>query len=107
MPITSLLENIFKLHSHNKNSGKALYYKYVVQILSHPSINLIEDSKRLINEILKNNYLYLNSSVIKTISEKVDLDLTPIMFLFENWGNNVNLSIQNCIRLIVLLKKKN
>ncbi len=106
MPISSLLETLFQLHTNSKNSGNAFYYKYIIQILNHPGMNKIINSGVLNSEILRNNFIYLTTATLKGLVEKLALQFDSILFIFENWHNNAKLAINNCIDLIDLLREK-
>ena len=106
MSVTSLIENVFKLHSNSKNSGESFYYKSIVNVLNHSSFNQIQSGKEIIDEILKNNFIYLNEGLIKRLAEKLEINLDTIEFLFENWQNSADIALKKCILFINLLKNE-
>lgn len=100
MTISSLLENLFSLHTNSKNKD-SFYYKNVVSILNHPLIKLIVNTSKTIDEIFKNNFIYINANRLISLNE----DLKKIDFLFCNWKDSANTAIKNCIQLIQILKE--
>lgn len=104
MSVSNLIEIILKFHVNAKNDGQQFYYKQLIQLLNHPNINGIVDTKNLIDHILKNNYIYLNINSIKKICEKLNLELGQLEFLFENWKNSAARALENLIQLLKLLK---
>lgn len=103
MSVSSVLESIFKLHT-TKNSGGSFYYKNIIQLLSYPGFSKILNGKKIINEILKNNFIYLNSTLIRKLVARLQLEFNGIAFLFENWNNSAHQALENSIRFIALLK---
>lgn len=106
IPLSSLFELLFSIH---KNSLAKLYYKDVINIISHPFIyrlfdkDLDNSSSRIINHIQKNNIVYLTNEDLK---RKVDDSLHNLIdILFKSWGNNANTAIKNCTSLIAILKE--
>ena len=127
IPLGNLFDYVFKLQTHHKNG--AFYYKELLTLLNHPQIkSFFEDPNTidgLVNTIAKNNFTYLaKSSLLKLAGtnqtfnfDKVGqlslFDTTEntnefdqLSFLFDNWENNANTAIKNCIRFIELVKEK-
>jgi len=105
MPIAQLFNLILKLHvnankSHKKNS---FYYKDVITVLNHPSIKSIACSDDVINEILKNNYIFLDAILLEKLNNS-EGDLPAILFLFEDWSENPSTAIKHCHTLMNVLE---
>lgn len=101
MSISSLVESIFKLHVNSKNKHK-FYYKYVVEILTHPIIKSFANTNNAVDEIHKNNLIYLDYTILKKINPKIE----KLGYLFSNWNDNPNTALDNCIKFIENLKNE-
>ncbi len=101
MPIAQLFDAILKLHVNAKKSAleSTFYYKDVLRVLSHSSIKKITQSDGLINEILKNNYIFINHNILSNLIKNEDT-VTSILFLFSNWDNDVQKTLDHCVTLI-------
>ncbi|MBT8296540.1 MAG: PD-(D/E)XK nuclease family protein, partial [Gramella sp.] len=63
-PVNSLFENLFQIHTSNSDE---YYYKDVISILNHPSLNPLLDShaEALISRINTENLVYLKFNMIQ------------------------------------------
>ncbi len=104
MSISSLIETLFKLHTNTKNN--AFYYKNVIAVLNHPLIKKIVSTDQITNLILKHNYIFFNKSTFLKLTKKLAINAENISFLFDDWQNNANIAIKNCVELITILKDK-
>ncbi|MGB5362092.1 MAG: PD-(D/E)XK nuclease family protein [Aureibaculum sp.] len=107
IPLANLFEQIFKLHI-NKRVNK-FYYKDILALLDHFQLKAIfKDSlftERLRFKISSNNYPYITKpELLKLINEEED-NFEIISFLFDNWNESVKIAIENCIKLIDLIRK--
>lgn len=104
IPLASLFENLFKLH---KNSSKSLYYKDVINIVSHQFIRPLlyvdgtDYASKIIETIEGNNIIYITSNRLKQVSNKAE---AVINILFENWQQSVYSALKNCAQLILTIK---
>jgi len=105
IPLANLFEVIFKLHIHNKKD--AFYYKEVLALLNHFSVKTIFKDhfilNKLIQQITANNYTYLTKSSIRKLTNN-DGSFSQIDFLFNNWEDDVNIAIKNCLSFIEIIK---
>ena len=106
MPIISLIESFFKLHNDLKNSNGSFYYKHVLSILNHSLIKGILETDELVNQILKNNFVYLKKMSIQKLMHYTSINLNSILFLFDDMQDDPNLALKSCIELIELLKEQ-
>jgi ATP-dependent helicase/nuclease subunit B len=107
VPLASLFESLFSIH---KNNSSRFYYKDIVKIISHPSINLlfmdqnkINVSRDIVGFIQKNNLVYLDTIELKKISE-THHDLIDL--LFKSWEDIPSIALKRCSELIFQIKKK-
>jgi ATP-dependent helicase/nuclease subunit B len=104
IPLASLFDALFKLH---KTDQKTVYYKDVVTILTHQFIKplFIEGSQDysdlIIAHIQDNNVVYLNIEKLKKLS---GVKCNVIELLFASWKNNPGIAIDNCSKLIFIIK---
>jgi len=104
-PLASLFINLFKanLTALKFEKSNAFYYKDFEAIWNHPYIlkSLPKQKNDIISFIKKNNFDFVdyhNFVLTKLI------DASNIDFVFENTGNNLIPFIENCIKLINILK---
>jgi len=107
MPISQLFSSLLKLHVNSKKNEitNSFYYKDVLKVLNQPSIKSVVSVDNVIKEILKNNYIFINDTVVSKLSSEKD-NLLSILFLFTYWEDNANKAIGHCLNLIELLKNK-
>ena len=101
MPIAQLFDIILKMHVNAKRqaSNSTFYYKDVVRVLSHASIKKIAQTDDVINEVLKNNYIFINHDILSTLIN-TEGTIDSILFLFSNWENDIQKAVTHCIALI-------
>jgi len=107
IPLGNVFEYLFKIQIHQKNGS--FYYKELLALLNHPQIKSFfkdEDSiDNLLNSIARNNFTYLaKSSLLKSVG--TNSDFNKLSFLFDNWKNDANTAIENCMQYIELAKEK-
>ncbi|WP_204344610.1 PD-(D/E)XK nuclease family protein [Psychroserpens algicola] len=104
IPLASLFESLFDIH---KSVSSTVYYKNVIDVLSNQYINAVfetetsNEAEHIINHIQQQNKVYLTLEELKSLSPNYKL---LIEILFGSWQNQPKLAIQNCIRLIAILK---
>lgn len=105
IPLASLFDELFKLHKTNQNT---LYYKDVVNLLTHQFIKPLfregskDYSELIIEHIQDNNVVYVTVDKLKNLSgpkKKV------IELLFGSWENKPSVAIKNCSKLIYIIKE--
>ncbi len=104
--VSNLFNLIFKLH-RNKNKLKAnkFYYKDVLAILNHPSIqnNLNEDQANLAVKIKNNNLIFIDENLLKEFNNDT---LGLLNHVFSKW-TDVLTSLNEIQSIISILKKGN
>lgn len=105
IPLASLFEQLFTIH---KKSSETYYYKDIISLLSHQYIQPlfiiehINHASLIIEIIKKNNLVYLSLSDLKSYSKH---NSETLEILFNNWLNNVNNAIENCFKIIKIIKE--
>ncbi|MFD1062692.1 PD-(D/E)XK nuclease family protein [Winogradskyella litorisediminis] len=99
IPLSSLFEQLFTIH---KQKSENFYYKDVIALLSNQMIQyILKTSRDIIENIQKNNIVYVTLLELKKISS----DNNPILdILFGDWHLDTKKNINNCIALIRSIK---
>lgn len=105
VPLSSLFEQLFSIHRHKPSQ---FYFKDVIDLISHPSIyNLFEtkegnSSNSIVEHIQKNNLVYVTAEELKQITSTSHelLDL-----LFKSWEDLPKVALTNCKNLIFKIKE--
>ncbi|WP_452225349.1 PD-(D/E)XK nuclease family protein [Lacinutrix chionoecetis] len=104
VPLASLFEQLFGMHKKVTNT---FYYKDVIGLLSHQFIKPLfetthgNQASQLIETIQKKNTVYISLTDIKRYNPQHTnlLDL-----LFSNWENKATYAIENCFKIITIIK---
>ncbi len=103
-PAQILVAKLFKMHtnalSRNANSY-VLYYKDVLDILTHPLVEPFANTKALVQIINQNNYTFI------THHKLMELNLIPselFLVLFQKWENGSIAVLETISRLLQLVK---
>jgi ATP-dependent helicase/nuclease subunit B len=101
MPIAQLFSHILKLHVNSKKDklNSTFYYKDVLRVLNHTSIKTVSNTAILVDEMIKNNYIFIDEALLQKLTDKED-KVRSILFLFTNWEENPNYAITHCLSLI-------
>lgn len=103
-PAQLLMAKLFKMHTNalSRNaSSYVLYYKDVLDILTHPLMEPFVNTSELVNRINQNNYTF--------ILQKKILELHPngnelFQLLFQKWDTNSVTVLENLSRILLLIK---
>ncbi len=106
MPVAQMFDTLLKLHvnANITSSNSTFYYKDVLHVLNHPSIKKIAVTDALSNEIVKNNFIFVDHSILAKLTNTKDTK-AALLFLFSNWNNNVDKALYNCMELLNALEK--
>lgn len=104
-PLFTLFESLLKLHSKVSNK---FYYKDVINLLSYSFIRQLyfkdsDQAGRIIKTIENENLVYLSFEKLNDLSTDNFKNITEI--LFSNWENNPGKAIENCRRLVFMIKE--
>ncbi len=103
-PAQILVAKLFKMHTNalarNANSY-VLYYKDVLDILTHPLVEPFANTKGLVQIINQNNYTFI------THHKLMELNLIPselFLLLFQKWENGSIAALETISRLLLVVK---
>lgn len=103
-PSQILIAKLFRMHTNalsRNNSGYVLYYKEVLEILTHPLIQPYAMTNQLVKTIKENNYTFITHSKLN------ELNLNPsglFDLLFQKWDNGTLAVLENISTLLLLIK---
>lgn len=103
-PAQILVQKLFKMHTNALNRSEksyTLYYREVLDILTHPLVEPYAKADKLVEVINRNNITFLSHAKLLEINEKP----TPFFsLLFERWDENTGEVLQRLSRILVQLK---
>lgn len=105
-PAQILVGKLFKMHANalaRNAKNYVLYYKDVLDILTHPLIEPFADTKELVNVINQNNYTFITHQKV--------MELCPVpselfLLLFRKWDNG-SLAVLGTVSKLLLSIKEN
>ncbi|RED48718.1 PD-(D/E)XK nuclease family protein [Seonamhaeicola aphaedonensis] len=99
IPLASLFESLFHVH---KTYSTLLYYRDVINIVSHQFISVLfqDNASKIIETIDNNNLIYLSPNRLRDMAPEAS---EIINLLFLNW-NGVDRVLENCLQLILYIK---
>lgn len=106
IPLASLFEELFQIH---KKPTSSFYYKEIITLLSHPFIQPLFEhddinySNVILEHIQDNNVAYLSIENLKLLAENKS---DTIELIFGSWQNNSDKAIEQCSKLILLIKEQ-
>jgi hypothetical protein len=103
-PAQLLMAKLFKMHTNalSRNAKSyVLYYKDILDILTHPLMEPYVNASELVSRINQNNYTF--------ILQKKILELHPngnelFQLLFQKWDTNSVTVLENLSRILLLIK---
>lgn len=103
-PTATLFDHLFLLHS--KVSGRGYYYKQVIAILQHQTVRQLLGNHldRIIRKITSDNHIYFKEEEIRAILLEESQN-TIVAQLFNSWGDNPNLAVNQCLQFIQDVKE--
>ena len=105
IPLASLFEELFQIH---KKQSLTFYYKDVISLLSHQFIKPLFEfdkdnySDQIIEYIQNNNIVYLSEEKLKSLAKTKS---HIINLIFGTWEDNPEKGIQQCSKLILVIKE--
>lgn len=103
-PAQILIQKLFKLHTNAFNRNEKtyiLYYKEVLDVLTHPLVEPYLDAKHLISVINSNNITFFSLYKLFEIQGKT----SPFFqLLFQRWDNDVAIILGRLLDIILALK---
>jgi hypothetical protein len=103
-PAQVLVAKLFKMHANvstRNNQGYVLYYKEVLDILTHPFIEPYVYANQLVSIIKRNNYTF--------ITQKKLFELQPnsnalFELLFQKWDHGIIAALQSITAILEIIK---
>ena len=103
-PAQVLIQKLFKLHTNAFNRSEksyTLYYREVLDVLTHPLIEPHAGASYLVDTINRNNLTFFSLNKLFEIQGEA----SPLFgLLFERWDNNVPAILQKLSDLLLMLK---
>jgi hypothetical protein len=103
-PAQILIAKLFKMHTNalsRNNSSYVLYYKDVLDVLTHPLVEPFAKTSALVNSINQNNYTFI------THKKLLELNQNPsslFLLLFEKWENGSIAVLESLSTLLQTIK---
>ncbi|WP_338408882.1 PD-(D/E)XK nuclease family protein [uncultured Flavobacterium sp.] len=109
-PAQLLITKIFKLHTNAKKRNEkqyTLYYKEVLEILSHSLIEPYIDAKKVEEVIKTNNFTFFSNDKLFQLYEEYKTNDSNVLFelIFSKWNDNAS-DISNQLSKILLSIKE-
>ncbi|SEA82076.1 PD-(D/E)XK nuclease superfamily protein [Flavobacterium gillisiae] len=104
-PAQILIAKLFKMHTNalaRNAKNYVLYYKDVLDILTHPLVEPYAQTSSLVNVINKNNYTFI------THHKLMELNVNPtdlFLLLFQKWENGSIAVLQTVSKLLLTIKE--
>lgn len=103
-PAQLLIAKLFKLHSNalSRNSESyVMYYKDVLDILTHPLIEPYANANALVNKINKNNYTFITHKKLTELQAE-----SNVLFemLFRKWNTTSVTVLENLSQILLQIK---
>jgi hypothetical protein len=103
-PAQILIAKLFKMHTNalsRKSSSYVLYYKDVLDILTHPLVEPYAKTSDLVYTIKKNNYTFIShQKLIELNQDPTDL----FLLLFQKWESGSISVLQSVSQLLLTIK---
>jgi hypothetical protein len=105
-PAQILIAKLFKMHTNalaRNAKNYVLYYKDVLDILTHPLVEPYAQTSALVNLINKNNYTFItHAKLMELNADPTDL----FLLLFQNWEKG-SLAVLEAVSKLLLTIKDN
>jgi len=105
-PAQLLIAKLFKLHSNalSRNQGSyVMYYKDVLDILTHPLIEPYVYARELVNRINKNNFTFITHKKLEELQGNSNV---LFQMLFQKWDTNSVTVLENLSQILLEIKAK-
>lgn len=103
-PAQLLIAKLFKLHSNaltRNPSGYVLYYKDVLDILTHPLIEPFVNANELVNRINRNNFTFIPHKKLEELHPQAN---ELFKLLFQKWDNSSVAVLENLSQILLKIK---
>jgi hypothetical protein len=103
-PAQLLIAKLFKLHSNaltRNPSGYVMYYKDVLDILTHPLIEPFVKADEIVNLINRNNYTFITHRKLEELHTQNN---ELFSLLFQKWDKNSVAVLENISQILLKIK---
>lgn len=103
-PAQLLIAKLFKLHSNaltRNASSYVMYYKDVLDILTHPLIEPFVFANELVNKINKNNYTFITHKKLEELHPESN---ELFSLLFQKWDRSSVEVLENISQILLKIK---
>ena len=103
-PAQLLISKLFKLHTNaltRNPSGYVMYYKDLLDVLTHPLIEPYVNANELVSIINKNNYSFITH---KKLDELYTKDNQLFSLLFQKWDSGSITVLENLAQILLKIK---
>jgi len=103
-PAQLLIAKLFKLHSNaltRNASSYVMYYKDVLDILTHPLIEPFVNANELVYRINKNNYTFITHKKLEELHPQGN---ELFQFLFKKWDSTSVSVLENLSQILLKIK---
>ena len=103
-PAQLLIAKLFKLHTNaltRNPSSYVMYYKDVLDILTHPLIEPFVNANELVNRINKNNYTFITHHKLEELHPESN---ELFQLLFQKWDTSSVTILENLSQLLLKVK---
>ena len=103
-PAQLLIAKLFKLHTNavtRNPSGYVMYYKEVLDILTHPLIEPYLNANELVYVINKNNYSFITHKKLEELYAKEN---ELFSLLFQKWDKDSVTILENIAQILLKIK---
>ncbi|MFY0482544.1 PD-(D/E)XK nuclease family protein [Flavobacterium sp. PLA-1-15] len=103
-PAQILIAKLFKMHTNavsRKGESYVLYYKDVLDILTHPLVEPYANTSKLVNLINQNNYTFITHKRVHELNENPS---ELFLLLFQKWENGSVAVLETLSKLLLIIK---
>ncbi|WP_309612759.1 PD-(D/E)XK nuclease family protein [Flavobacterium sp.] len=103
-PAQLLIAKLFKLHTNavtRNPSSYVMYYKDVLEVLTHPLIEPYVNANELVSIINKNNYSFITHKKLEELYAK---DNALFSLLFQKWDADSVTVLENIAQILLKIK---
>ena len=104
-PSQILIAKLFKMHTNalsRKSESYVLYYKDILDVLTHPLVEPYANAGNLVKIIKENNYTFISHNRL------IELNSNPsnlFLLLFKKWEDGAVAVLENISTLLLLIKE--
>ncbi|MFB3389994.1 PD-(D/E)XK nuclease family protein [Flavobacterium sp. LAR06] len=104
-PSQILIAKLFKMHTNalsRKGESYVLYYKDILDVLTHPLVEPYANAGNLVKIIKENNYTFISHNRLIELNSNLS---NLFLLLFKKWENGAVAVLENISTLLLLIKE--